>query len=1185
MAKRKIVRGRISRSPEYKQALAKSRSKEKVRAVHLSQESDSISDVLVEVGNMDFKDASPANLLKITAALADALNRSLKQRVSISSINDAEKQEYLQFLDQSLLMVRNGFGSVLQEIADSVEQQTIGDALALEKASQQIKDHIETIEEILGPQVEPLFDDLRKWLEKEYSEDIVRKITEKLEAVDPAAVARLSLSEQQNPKELLDLQQAILDLKDDLAALKGSKLPEQYQAGMDSIVEDAGAKFDSMLKELNKNDPLVKELQKRRDSLAKRLDDQAKADDKALQEYNDKRKTRFKKMMASINAEAVELSMEEMKARKSEKGLSSIFGKVDNLGKIGEWAKGVKLKEGSMLDKLVGDYFHQNDPAAETQKEIDKVREQLDKRFTENEKQVTQQIAETGKGTTDKLQDEISQGDTADNVSQVETSTAQILSTLESTNRLESDRQFEFGRKQDSIQEQMQKLNDASAAINTRMVELEKTSKEARDEAKKAHDEAKKAAEAAKAGGGGDGGSLLDDLLDGDGKKKKGKGGKGKGGKVRMPKGKGMSLGTKLGIAGTVLTVGAGAIAYSQADSTAEKKDVVGETGGALAGGLVGAKAGAAGGAAIGAFFGGVGAVPGAFIGGLVGGTVGAVAGSSMGKWVSSLFKNPEDEIPDEVKSRGPDAQLAYLEKVLNPKVMQDPSLGQEEKQKIFKRLQKYAEQLNTSGEPTDFVPTVSDVRILSDVNKKGVQPSFDELRKKYRTLTSDQYDQLMSRAKAEPPKTGAVKPLIPAAWAGAENLGKKIEPEQDPGFFSGITAGLGKAWTKTKEVASNVASTDIVEQAQQTYAQVKDAGSFSEAAQAISSSVSDVASGKVTKEAISGRKASLLDEMTKAGITDPNERAIFMAQVQTETGGLRKMSEGKYSADSVWRLRGKQLSALGVSKDQVDAAYKAGGASAMYEFMYSDKYRSGGSRMGNDQAGDAERYKGRGAFQLTGKKNYASMSKKIFGDDRLVKNPELAEQPDVSAKIAIQYWKDNGLGKYARAGDVDSVSAGINAGNVNADRSKVHGLADRRANYQKMMADASVTSAQPVQVAKAEVAPSAPPAPKASVSSPASAPTKTSPAAATVLAQSSQPQPKAPPQQPAQGSKIDAIDSKMDTVLAALSAQQKAPQGTTKHSPPSGDGASFWKRKDSADDLLASLSTHEYLTGQTARG
>jgi len=60
---------------------------------------------------------------------------------------------------------------------------------------------------------------------------------------------------------------------------------------------------------------------------------------------------------------------------------------------------------------------------------------------------------------------------------------------------------------------------------------------------------------------------------------------------------------------------------------------------------------------------------------------------------------------------------------------------------------------------------------------------------------------------------------------------------------------------------------------------------------------------------------------------------------------------------------------------------------------------------LGNTQAGDGAKYKGRGFIQITGKANYANAGQALGID--LVNNPELAAKPDVAAKIAVWYWQN----------------------------------------------------------------------------------------------------------------------------------------------------------------------------------
>lgn len=67
------------------------------------------------------------------------------------------------------------------------------------------------------------------------------------------------------------------------------------------------------------------------------------------------------------------------------------------------------------------------------------------------------------------------------------------------------------------------------------------------------------------------------------------------------------------------------------------------------------------------------------------------------------------------------------------------------------------------------------------------------------------------------------------------------------------------------------------------------------------------------------------------------------------------------------------------------------------------------GQRMGND--GEGYKYRGRGLIQLTGKNNYAEVSQALFGDDRLVENPDLITQDETVAGQVGSYFLTQGKG------------------------------------------------------------------------------------------------------------------------------------------------------------------------------
>ena len=91
---------------------------------------------------------------------------------------------------------------------------------------------------------------------------------------------------------------------------------------------------------------------------------------------------------------------------------------------------------------------------------------------------------------------------------------------------------------------------------------------------------------------------------------------------------------------------------------------------------------------------------------------------------------------------------------------------------------------------------------------------------------------------------------------------------------------------------------------------------------------------------------------------------------------------------------------------------------------------------LGNRGAPDGERFRGRGFVQLTGRDNYTRYSRALFGDDRLVENPKLANHPDVAARLLARFLKDKErrIRAALAAGDLAAARRLVNGG--------THGLA-----------------------------------------------------------------------------------------------------------------------------------------------
>lgn len=140
---------------------------------------------------------------------------------------------------------------------------------------------------------------------------------------------------------------------------------------------------------------------------------------------------------------------------------------------------------------------------------------------------------------------------------------------------------------------------------------------------------------------------------------------------------------------------------------------------------------------------------------------------------------------------------------------------------------------------------------------------------------------------------------------------------------------------------------------------------------------------------------------MVEFAIVSPARAAMFLAQVGHESGGFAYTRE-------LW-----------------------GPTPAQYRY-------EGRADLGNTQPGDGRRFLGRGLIQITGRANYAAVSKGLgvnFVDD-----PILLEHDVNAARSAAWWWANNGCNEIADSGDFVRLTRRINGG--------TNGLADRQARY-----------------------------------------------------------------------------------------------------------------------------------------
>jgi len=124
-----------------------------------------------------------------------------------------------------------------------------------------------------------------------------------------------------------------------------------------------------------------------------------------------------------------------------------------------------------------------------------------------------------------------------------------------------------------------------------------------------------------------------------------------------------------------------------------------------------------------------------------------------------------------------------------------------------------------------------------------------------------------------------------------------------------------------------------------------------------------------------------------------------------------------------------KMYSIVGVLRE---AAFLATIIHESCSFAYTEEIASGAAYegrtdLGNTEAGDGKRYKGRGLIQITGRYNYSAASAALGKD--FINHPELLSEPDNATHVSCWWWKTKGLNEIADTGDFKRVTRIVNGG------------------------------------------------------------------------------------------------------------------------------------------------------------
>ncbi len=142
-----------------------------------------------------------------------------------------------------------------------------------------------------------------------------------------------------------------------------------------------------------------------------------------------------------------------------------------------------------------------------------------------------------------------------------------------------------------------------------------------------------------------------------------------------------------------------------------------------------------------------------------------------------------------------------------------------------------------------------------------------------------------------------------------------------------------------------------------------------------------------------------LVDKMEENGIVDPYAQIGILSVINKESG-FKPKNEVSYENTPNERIRkifGQRVKGL----SDAELTSLKSDPKRFFNTVY-------GKIIGNKGTDDGWFYRGRGFNGLTGMANYKKYGELIGMDDDLVENPELVNDPEIAADIAIKFFTKN---------------------------------------------------------------------------------------------------------------------------------------------------------------------------------
>lgn len=169
------------------------------------------------------------------------------------------------------------------------------------------------------------------------------------------------------------------------------------------------------------------------------------------------------------------------------------------------------------------------------------------------------------------------------------------------------------------------------------------------------------------------------------------------------------------------------------------------------------------------------------------------------------------------------------------------------------------------------------------------------------------------------------------------------------------------------------------------------------------------VSTEKLATQMGAGKFAKPLEDAAiRWGIVNGRDKARWLGQLYVESNAFKSVAElTGYSAKGLFATFGPTpknpegrngLKTMAMAQQLV-----AAGPRAVFNHIYGGKW--GRENLGNTQSDDGWNFRGRSLIQTTGRENYEKTSMGMFGDRRLLENPDLLTVAEHAADAAGWYW------------------------------------------------------------------------------------------------------------------------------------------------------------------------------------